>query len=273
MTMGTVHIAIEAGIAHLTLDAPPMNTLDRGMVARLGALLHDCERDDAVRAVLLHGAGDRAFSAGSDLAELRGLIDQGRDALAAKFAQDDAVFGALARFPKPTLAAIEGAAVGGGLELAVCCDLLVASRAAKLALPEIRLGVFPGSGGTVRVTRRIGPARARRMMLLGDAIDAATAHDWGLVDALCDEGAALQEAGKLAARLAAGPALAQQGCKAAIDAALDLDEAGALAVATDWAVTLGFSGDLAEGLRAFDAKRRPAFGADRIRIPTLPRRP
>ncbi|RYY94763.1 MAG: enoyl-CoA hydratase/isomerase family protein, partial [Comamonadaceae bacterium] len=179
---------------------------------------------------------------------------------------------ALAHFPKPTVAAIEGAAVGGGLELAVCCDLLVAARTAKLALPEIRLGVFPGSGGTVRVTRRVGAARARRMMLLGDAIDAATAHAWGLVDELCDEGTAALEAGKLAARLAAGPALAQQGCKAALDAAMDMDEAGALAVATEWAVRLGFSGDLAEGLRAFDAKRKPAFGADRIRIPTPPRR-
>jgi enoyl-CoA hydratase/carnithine racemase len=200
------------------------------------------------------------------------LIQQGHAALSAKFAQDEAVFSALARFPKPTVAAIEGAAVGGGLELAVCCDFVVASMTAKLALPEIRLGVFPASGGTVRVTHRIGPARARRMMLLGDSIDAATAHAWGLVDELCGEGAAAVEAGRLAARLAAGPALAQQGCKAALDAALDLDEAGALAVSNEWAVALGFSGDLAEGLRAFDEKRKPVFGTDRIRPSTLLRR-
>ncbi|RYY92527.1 MAG: enoyl-CoA hydratase/isomerase family protein, partial [Comamonadaceae bacterium] len=116
--MGTVHMEVASGVARLTLDAPPMNALDRAMVARLGDLLKACAQDDAVRAVLVQGAGGRAFSAGSDLAELRGLITQGPDALAAKFAQDTEVFGALAHFPKPTVAAIEGAAVGGGLELA-----------------------------------------------------------------------------------------------------------------------------------------------------------
>jgi enoyl-CoA hydratase/carnithine racemase len=270
--MGTVHLAVDGSVARLTLEAPPMNALDRAMITQLGELLLRCEGDDGIRALVLQGAGGRAFSAGSDLAELRTLIGQGRAALGAKFAQDEAVFGALARFPKPTVAAIEGAAVGGGLELAVCCDFVVAARSARFSLPEIRLGVFPASGGTVRVTRRIGPARARRMMLLGDSVDAATAHAWGLVDELCDEGAAALQAGQLAVRLAAGPALAQQGCKAALDAAMDLDEAAALAVSSEWALALGFSADVAEGLRAFDEKRKPVFGADRIRTSTLPRR-
>jgi enoyl-CoA hydratase/carnithine racemase len=170
------------------------------------------------------------------------------------------VFGALAHCPKPTVAAIEGAAIGGGLELAVCCDFVVAARTAKLGLPEIRLGVFPGSGGTVRVTQRIGPARARRMMLLGDAIDAQTALSWGLVDEVCEAGEALATAMTLAARLAAGPALAQEGCKLAIAGASHADEDAALDIAQGWSVRLGFSPDLAEGLRAFDEKRAPAFG-------------
>lgn len=262
--MGTVHFNPEGPVARLTLDAPPMNTLDRAMVAQLAELLQRCEDDTAIRAILLQGAGGRAFSAGSDLVELRDLIRQGRAALSAKFAQDEAVFSKLARLPKPTVAAIEGSAVGGGLELAVCCDFIVASRSAKLALPEIRLGVFPGSGGTVRVTRRIGPARARQMMLLGDFVPADTAHAWGLVDELCEEGAAVAQASRLAARLAGGPPRAQQGCKAALDAALDLDEASALKVAGEWALSLGFSADLAEGLRAFDEKRKPVFGAEPI---------
>jgi enoyl-CoA hydratase/carnithine racemase len=268
MTMSQIHFFIEAGVAQISMDAPPLNLLNRPMVTRLGELLAACEADDTVRAIVVRGAGGRAFSAGSDLSELRGLIAQGPQALAAKFTQDESVFGALAHFPKPTVAAIEGAALGGGLELAVCCDLVVASRSAKLGLPEIRLGVFPSSGGTVRVTRRIGPGRARYMMLLGDSIDAATAHAWGLVDELCDEGNALVEATRLATRLAAGPALAQQGCKAALDAAQDQDETSAIAVANEWAVALGFSADLAEGLRAFDEKRKPVFGNDRIRTST-----
>ncbi|MDB5859391.1 MAG: Enoyl-CoA hydratase [Ramlibacter sp.] len=263
--MGQVTLEKADGIARLTLDAPPMNALGRVMVDQLDRLLADCARDDAVRALVVHGAGSRAFSAGSDLVELRELVGKGEAALAAKFEQDKRVFAALAHFPKPTLAAIEGAAIGGGLELAACCDFIVGARGAKLGLPEIRLGVFPGSGGTVRVTRRIGAARARRMMLLGDSIDAATALDWGLVDEVCDDGAALAAAMQLATRLAAGPALAQQGCKEAIDAALAGDEEAALALANRWAVQLGFSQDLAEGLRAFEAKRRPVFGADRVR--------
>lgn len=257
--MDPVNLEKKDGVARLELAAPPMNTLTRAMVTRLAERLDDCRADRAVRAVLLHGAGTRAFSAGSDLLELRGLIEQGQAALAAKFVQDMEVFGALAHFPKPTIAALEGTAMGGGLELAAGCDFIVAARGARLALPEIRLGVFPGSGGTVRITQRIGPARARRLMLLGDPIDAATAQSWGLVDEICEDGAALATASRLAQRLAAGPAQGYEGCKAAIDAALEGSEARALEVARDWAVRLGFSDDLAEGLRAFEARRAPRF--------------
>lgn len=259
--MGQVVMELREGVARLTLEAQPMNTLDRAMVAELESLLAHCTRDASVRALLLHGAGTRAFSAGSDLAELRALIARGPEALADKFAQDHRVFGALAACPKPTVAAIEGAAVGGGLELAVCCDLVVCGRGAKLSLPEIRLGVFPGSGGPVRVTRRVGPGRATRMMMLGDAVDAPTALAWGLVDQLADDGGVVDDAMKLAQRLAQGPARALQGCKTSIAAALDAPEQEAHALARRWAVELGFSADLAEGLKAFDEKRRPRFGA------------
>lgn len=258
--MGHINLHIEAGVARLVLDAPPMNAMDRTMIEQLEAHLQTCHRDDAVRVLLLHGNGSRAFSAGSDLGELRGLIAAGHDALRGKFEQYQRVFDALAHFPKPTLAAIEGAAMGGGLELAVCCDVIVAARGARLALPEIRLGVFPGSGGTVRVTQRIGAARAKRMMLLGDPLDVETALQWGLVDDVCDDGAAVATAQALAQRLAEGPRQAQQACKACIEAAVHEDEATALALSNRYAVELGFSADLAEGLAAFDAKRQPVFG-------------
>lgn len=263
--MGAIRSERVGQVAMIGLDAPPMNALDRAMVSRLGEVLGQCAADPQVRALVVHGAGARAFSAGSDLNELRALIRAGEAALRAKFDVDETVFGALARFPKPTVAAIEGPAIGGGLELAACCDLLVAARGAKLGLPEIKLGVFPGSGGTVRVTRRVGSGRARQMMLLGDTIDAATALAWGLINSVVADGDALAEASQLAARLATGPALAQQLCKEAIDAALDLDEAGALAMAHRHGVALGSSDDLAEGLRAFEEKRKPAFGATPIR--------
>ena len=260
MSQGQVNLVVTQGIACIELASPPMNTLTRPMVTRLGELLSTCRADHSVRVLLVHGAGSRAFSAGSDLHELRQLIAAGEAALAGKFAQDIEVFGQLAHFPKPTIAAIEGAAIGGGLELAAGCDFIVASRSSRLALPEIHLGVFPGSGGTVRVTQRIGPARARRMMLLGERVDAATAQAWGLVDDVCDEGSALAVAMALAQRLAAGPALAYEGCKAAIDAAMQGSEAAALEMVAHWAVRLGFSDDLAEGLRAIDERRTPKFG-------------
>jgi enoyl-CoA hydratase/carnithine racemase len=258
--MGQIQMQRHDGVAQFTLDAPPMNPLDRAMIGQLETLLAQCRDDPTVRSLVLHGAGARAFSAGSDLNELRTLIAQGREALAAKFAQDHHVFGALAHFPKPTLAAIEGLAAGGGLELAVCCDLVIAGRGARLSLPEIHLGAFPGSGGTVRVTRRVGPGRAHRLMLLGEPVDAPTALGWGLVDELTDDGAALDQALRLAARMAQGPARAYQGCKESLAAALDGPDDAAHGIARRWAVELGFSDDLTEGLRAFDEKRRPRFG-------------
>ncbi|VTU46729.1 putative enoyl-CoA hydratase echA8 (plasmid) [Variovorax sp. SRS16] len=265
--MGGIRFEAIGPVAVVGLDSPPFHPLDRAMVRRLGELLVQCAQDDALRVLVIHGTGDKAFSAGSDLAELRTLIAHGPDALAAKFAQDESVFGALARFPKPTIAAVEGAAMGGGLELAVCCDWIVASRAARFGLPEVKLGVFPGSGGTVRVTRRIGDGRARQMMLLGDPIDADTAERWGLVNQLCEPGQALGDARRLAVRLARGPALAMQLCKQALDAASEHGEQEALALARRHAVDLGASADLAEGLRAFDEKRHPRFGASKIHRP------
>lgn len=257
--MGQVNLQKAQGVACIELASPPMNTLTRPLVARLGELLAACRADPEVRVVLLHGAGPRAFSAGSDLNELRELVASGQQALARKFEQDMDVFGQVAHFSKPTIAAIEGAAIGGGLELAAACDFVVASRSSRLALPEINLGAFPGSGGTVRITQRIGPGRARRMMLLGDFVDATTAQAWGLVDELCDEGEAFAVGMRLAQRLEAGPALAYEGCKAAIDAALEGDEAAALNLAARWAVRLGMSEDVAEGLLALGERRKPKF--------------
>ncbi len=258
--MGQVNLETSGGIACIELASPPMNTLTRPLVTRLGELLADCRADPGVRVLLLRGAGLRAFSAGSDLNELRELVATGEAALARKFEQDMDVFGQVAHFPKPTIAAIEGAAIGGGLELAAGCDFIIASRSSRLSLPEVHLGAFPGSGGTVRITQRIGAARARRMMLLGDAVDAETAQAWGLVDEVCDEGKALASALQLGQRLAAGPAQAYEGCKAAIEAAVASDEAAALELAARWAVRLGLGEDVAEGLRAVQERRAPRFG-------------
>ncbi len=245
-------------VALLTLNAPPMNLLGHEVIKALETHLADCRTDDRVRAVVLQG-GARAFSAGSDLAELASRIQQGKAAVTEKFERDNAIFGALAAFEKPTLCAIEGLAFGGGLELAVCCDFIVGARDARFALPEIKLGAFPGSGGTVRVTQRVGLARARQLMLLGRTINASQALHWGLIDEVSDDGAALEAALEIATELASGPRQAIAACRQSLVSAVELDAEQALALSRQQAVELAFSADVAEGLEAFRAKRLPNF--------------
>jgi enoyl-CoA hydratase len=258
--MGTISLERVGGVAVITLENPPVNALTRAMIAALGAQLAALADDAGVRSVALRAAGTRAFCAGSDLHEFPALL-QTPGAMAAKFDKDGMVFGSLAHFPKPTIAAIAGVAFGGGLELAACCDLIVAAPDARFALPEIALGAFPGSGGTVWVTRRIGFARAHEMMMLGEPIDAGTALAWGLVNRLTED--VFAAAFALAQRLAAGPAHALQRCKQALGAAVDSPEQEALALSRRYAEEIAASADLREGLQAFHERRPPRFD-DRI---------
>jgi len=256
--MGTINLETRGEIAVLTLSAPPMNALDRSMMTALGACLDDLQAQGAIRAIVLTGDGQQAFSTGSDLREIQDLIHT-QEGLRRKLEDDNAAFNRLATLPKPVIAAVEGLALGGGLELACCCDLIVCARNARLGLPEIRLGAFPGSGGTVRVTQRVGIGRARQMMMLGRSIDAEQALAWGLVDFLAEPGEAFARAEALARELAAGPAEALSSCKEALAATLALSPEDALDVAIDLGARLGRSAELAEGLTAFFQKRNPRF--------------
>jgi enoyl-CoA hydratase/carnithine racemase len=251
---------VEAGVAVLTLDNPPLNlvTLEatRGLHAELGRLA----ADPAVRVLVVTGAGARAFCAGSDVREFTTFMRPGA-VVPGKLALENEAWSRLADFPRPTIAALNGLAYGGGLELAVCCDLVIAGADVRLALPEVRLGVFPGSGGTVRVTRRIGEGRAKELMFTGEPIDAPTALAWGLVNRVVPPGRALAAARELAAALARGSADALRLCKRAIAVGFAAPEAEALArtlALSDEA----FSGpDCREGVRAFFAKEPPGFAA------------
>jgi enoyl-CoA hydratase/carnithine racemase len=256
--MGRIVVETSNGIATATISAPPMNALDTAMRAELAARLQELERDDAVRAIVLRGEGPKAFCAGFDIREMTaGLGSTGR--ALAQFRSDSVLFERLAHCPKPTLAAVEGVALGGGLELAVCCDFIFASEAARFGLPEIKLGAIPAAGGTLRVTQQIGPVRARQLILLGDPIDAATALHWGLIARVVPAERFAQESMAFAQRLAAAPARAMQYAKRAIAAALDESGEAALAVAREYAARLATSGDLAEGVRSFLERRSPVF--------------
>jgi enoyl-CoA hydratase/carnithine racemase len=256
--MGRIVADISDGVATATISAPPMNALSSVMRAELAERLQAFERDDSVRAIVLRGDGPKAFCAGFDVSEITTSLGSAERTLA-QFETDAMLFDRLAQCAKPTLAVVEGVALGGGLELAVCCDFIIVGERARFGLPEIKLGAIPAAGGTVRVTRQIGPVRARQLMLLGDPIDAATALDWGLITRVVPQENLAQESTAFAQRLASAPARAMQYAKRAIAAAQDADEQTALALAREDAARLSTSADLAEGVRSFLERRSPRF--------------
>lgn len=256
--MGRIVAEIANGIATATISAPPMNALSAAMRGELTERLQDFERDPSVRAIVLRGDGPKAFCAGFDISEMTASLGSAEQARA-QFAKDADLFERLAHCPKPTLAVVDGVALGGGLELAVCCDFIIASERARFGLPEIKLGAIPAAGGTVRVTRLIGPMRARQLMLLGDSIDAPTALEWGLVAQAVGADKLDRESAALAQRLAASPARAMQYAKRAIAAAFTMTEEAALALAREDAAKLSATADLSEGVRSFRERRSPTF--------------
>jgi enoyl-CoA hydratase/carnithine racemase len=251
-----IEVRVEDGVAVLTLDNPPLNLVTLELTRRLAAALDRLAGDAGARVLVVTGAGTRAFCAGSDVSEFTGVMD---DVVPRKLARENEVYSRLDDFPKPTIAALNGLAYGGGLELAVCCDLLVAGADVRVALPEVKLGVLPGSGGTVRVTRRVGEGRAKELMYTGDPIDAQTALAWGLVNRVVPPGQALPAALALARVLADRPARALQLVKQAVDLALDTTEDDAVARTLGLSDAAFGTADCREGVRAFFAKEPPRW--------------
>jgi enoyl-CoA hydratase/carnithine racemase len=243
-------------VARIELDNQPLNLVTGEMMERLDDVLDELARDREVRAVVVTGAGARAFCAGSDVKEfeaLAGRVAQG------KLLYEKYVYRKLAELPVPTIAAIEGDALGGGLELALCCDLRIASARARLGMPEVRLGVIPGSGGTQRLPAVVGPARAKELILVGELITAQRAEQIGLVNAVVDEGEALAAAIDMAQRIAQRGPVAVREAKRLIERAGDRDLDAGLADELDASDRVFASDDMREGARAFFAKRPPDF--------------
>jgi enoyl-CoA hydratase len=243
-------------VSRIELDNQPLNLVTGEMMERLDGVLDELTRDREVRAVVVTGAGARAFCAGSDVKEFEGLA--GRVAQG-KLLYEKYVYRKLAELPVPTIAAIEGDALGGGLELALCCDLRIASARARLGMPEVRLGVIPGSGGTQRLPAVVGPARAKELILVGELISAQRAEQIGLVNAVVDEGEALAAATDMARRIAQRGPVAVREAKRLIARAGDLELDAGLAAELDASDRVFASDDMLEGARAFFAKRPPEF--------------
>src|SRR3954454_6596351 len=258
MPQDPVLCAIEDGIAVVTLNNPPLNLVTLEMTRHLNDTVKRLADDAAVRVMVLTGAGDKAFCAGSDIKEFPEMMAAGA-VVPKKLALENEAWSRVDDFPKPTIAAVTGLAFGGGLELAVCCDLIVVEEGARLALPEIKLGVFPGSGGTIRVTRRVGEGRAKEMMFFGEPVPVETALAWGLVNRVVPKGAALEAALEMARRVAEQPAVALQMCKRSADMAFDVPEDRAVEASLGMSERVFTTEDCAEGVRAFFAKEKPRF--------------
>jgi enoyl-CoA hydratase/carnithine racemase len=253
-----VTVTLDGGVAVLRLDgADRMNAIGSHTYRALATAVSDLENDGQTRAVVIHGAG-RAFSAGADIEEMArfGSPDEFR-----RFIQGfTEALALLERSPLPFIAAINGLALGGGLELAMACDLRVAAGGVKLGLPEAKLGVLPGAGGTQRLPRLIPRGVATEMIMLGRTIDGARACQLGLVNQLADSGAAaLTAAMILAGELAAGPRLVPARAKALLldTAGAELDEG--IAREREVATGLFATPDGQEGFAAFRERRLPAF--------------
>ena len=252
-----VRVGRHEAVATITLDRPrALNALDPATLRELARAVRALRRDTTVRAVLVTGAGERAFSAGADVAAMADMAPEEGRALS-QLGHD--VLARLEALPVPVVAAVDGVALGGGLELALACDLIVASERARFGLPEIKLGLIPGFGGTQRLVRRIGQARAREIIYLGGMVTAAEAHRIGLVDRVVAPAALMATASALAAELAGQAPVALAQAKRATAVAADADlvtgsrfevEAFAAAFATE---------DRLEGLRAFREKRPPSW--------------
>jgi enoyl-CoA hydratase/carnithine racemase len=245
------------GVATLVVDRPPLNALSSQAKEEIAACLEEIGGDPAVRCLVVFGAGGRAFSVGSDIKEFPEVTARrlGRQ----RALHEHALYNRLDSFPVPTIAAIEGHCLGGGLELALACDLRVASDASRLGLPEVKLGVFPAGGGTERLPRLIGESRARELIYTGEPVDAQEAWRIGLVNRVAPAGQALAAAQELGRVIASRSAVTLRTVKSVMDRGMALDLLQAQQLAIEAIGELFQSEAVREGVMAFLEKRPPRF--------------
>ena len=242
-----VRVETEDAVATIRLDRPPMNALNTAVQEQIAAAAARLTADEGIRAGVIYG-GEKVFAAGADIKEMA-EASYGRMAADTRRLQD--AFTAVARIPKPVVAAITGYALGGGLELALCADFRVMGENARVGQPEILLGIIPGAGGTQRLPRLIGPARAKDIVFTGRFVGAEEALAIGLVDRIVPDAEVYQAARALVARYARGPALALRAAKQAIDSGLDVDLPTGLEIERLNFAALFATEDQRTGMRSF----------------------
>ncbi len=257
MTYETLLLDVTDGIARVTVNRPDkLNALNATVIRELGAVADRLRDDAGVRAVILTGAGPKAFVAGADIAE---LAEQGPFDGKGRALEGQAVFRKFEDLPKPVIAAVNGFALGGGCELAMACHLRLASEGAKFGQPEVKLGLGPGYGGTVRLPRLVGKGRALELLLTGAMIDAQEAWRIGLVNRVVPADRLLAEAEALARSIMAQGPLAVRLVIEAVNAGFEMNLPDALLLEANHFGLLSATADMREGTRAFLEKRAPRF--------------
>ncbi|MCX6543571.1 MAG: enoyl-CoA hydratase-related protein [Acidobacteria bacterium] len=246
-----------AGVAVVTLNRPAvLNALNLALLRELDYAMTELRDDDSIRAVILTGAGEKAFVAGADIKELAELTPVAGKAYAAT---GQRIFATIEQLGKPVIAAINGYALGGGCELAMACTIRLASETARFGQPEVKLGIIPGFGGTQRLPRLVGKGRAMELVLTGVPIDAAEALRIGLVNRVVPAAALMTEARALAQALAASAPVALRHAMEAIDRGLEMTVADGCVLEGTLFGLVASTDDMREGTRAFVEKRKAAF--------------
>jgi len=264
--VGQIDDELRGQVLIVRLSGSGANAITRDMAASLEEIAGRAGRSQNIRALLITGANSDAFCAGSNIGELARLRAEGKGP-GPLLEVEARAFQAIADLDIPTVAAIQGIAMGGGLELALSCDFILAAEDARMSFPEIFLGVFPALGGTVRLQQRIGEGRARELLMLGREIDGKRAHDWGLVTRSVPRDDVWKEACALADRLAAAPTGAIAEIKRSLRFAREVSEREAIDAALAAAIRHSDSPEVAEGLRAFAAKQKPDFTSISVQKP------
>jgi enoyl-CoA hydratase len=257
MSYNNILFAVEEGIATLTFNRPKaLNAMNSETMTELLAALTVCKNDAAIKALILTGSGEKAFVAGADIAEMRDLrapeavlfMEKGSETL--RF---------LETLPKPSLAAVNGYALGGGAEIAMACDIRFAAENALFGQPEITLGIIPGWGGTQRLARLVGMGRAKELIMGGATIDAKRAYEIGLVNKVLPADQLLAEARKLALKLAGLPSFGLKMIKHSMNFGYDLPLDNAARLEVECCAQCFSTDDQKEGMTAFLEKRKPTF--------------
>ncbi|MBM7659597.1 enoyl-CoA hydratase/carnithine racemase [Bacillus mesophilus] len=252
-----VRVDKQQGVAIVTIDNPPLNVMSKKVAEELGHIFKELAVDEEVVTVLLTGAGEKAFMAGADIKEFPQLMTNPE--MKNSVMNSHSILNQIDQFNKPTIAVLNGMTFGGGCELALTCDIRIAEEHALVGLPEIKLGLFPGGGGTQRLPRLIGEARAKQLMYTGEPITAEKAERIGLINEVVPTGEGLNYGLKMATQISRHSLQALSRIKKAVDEGLELTLEDGIEREADLFTEVFRTEDIREGVTAFIEKRKPVF--------------